>query len=410
MIRFFIKGLIRDRHRSLFPIIIGSTNKAFIKLTNAKDETGHMKIVTKSYSENSEQMPIDLSLVGVGELSETLQTTFPEIEWVERIRFGGLLDAPDENGETKSQGAAVGFAVDLFTEGSLEAERLNIPNSIVQGRLPERPGEIIISELFASKLEVGRGDVVTLLSSTMYGSMSMTNFTIVGTVQFGITVLDRGAMIVDITDAQIALDMEDAAAEILGYLPGRVYNDEEVMSMRQTFSERFPSGEDEFAPVMLSLKEQSFLGEYMDYVNSFSAIIAAVFIVAMSIVLWNVGLLGGLRRYGEIGVRLAIGEEKGQVYRAMLGESVIVGIVGSVIGTGIGLGLAFLLQTYGIDLSGVMQDIQMMVPTTFRAQIIPAAYYIGFIPGVASMLLGTALSGIGIYRRQTAQLFKELQA
>jgi len=40
----------------------------------------------------------------------------------------------------------------------------------------------------------------------------------------------------------------------------------------------------------------------------------------------------------------------------------------------------------------------------------PPAFYIGFIPGLFSTVLGTMLSGIGIYRRQTAQLFKELEA
>jgi len=34
-------------------------------------------------------------------------------------------------------------------------------------------------------------------------------------------------------------------------------------------------------------------------------------------------LMNGLRRYGEIGMRLAMGESKGQVYRSMIVESVI---------------------------------------------------------------------------------------
>jgi putative ABC transport system permease protein len=52
----------------------------------------------------------------------------------------------------------------------------------------------------------------------------------------------------------------------------------------------------------------------------------------------------------------------------------------------------------------------MMMSGIFRTQITPEAYYIGFIPGVLATLAGTALAGIGIYRRQTARLFKELQA
>ena len=45
----------------------------------------------------------------------------------------------------------------------------------------------------------------------------MQNFTVTGTVQFGVRVMDRGAMTVDISDAQLALDMNNASGEILGY-------------------------------------------------------------------------------------------------------------------------------------------------------------------------------------------------
>ena len=130
----------------------------------------------------------------------------------------------------------------------------------------------------------------------------------------------------------------------------------------------------------------------------------------MRVVLWNSGLIGGLRRYGEIGVRLAIGENKGHLYRAMILEAVVIGIVGSAIGTGIGLALALYLQVHGVNVGDVMENATMMMPNVFRASITPPAYYIGFIPGVFATVLGISLSGIGIYRRQTASLFKELEA
>ncbi|MDA3821735.1 MAG: hypothetical protein PF450_03855 [Bacteroidales bacterium] len=57
-----------------------------------------------------------------------------------------------------------------------------------------------------------------------------------------------------------------------------------------------------------------------------------------------------------------------------------------------------------------MQDSDMMMSGVFKAKITPESYYIGFIPGFFATILGSALGGIGIYRRQTADLFKELQA
>jgi putative ABC transport system permease protein len=147
---------------------------------------------------------------------------------------------------------------------------------------------------------------------------------------------------------------------------------------------------------------------YVDMSKSMSLIVTLIFMLAMSLVLWNAGLLGALRRYGEVGLRLAIGEEKDHVYFTMLAESVMIGIMGSIVGTAFGLFFAWLIQTYGIDISSMMQGASVMMPSEIRARITPVDFYIGFIPGILSTVIGTALAGIGIYKRKTAQLFKEL--
>jgi len=68
------------------------------------------------------------------------------------------------------------------------------------------------------------------------------------------------------------------------------------------------------------------------------------------------------------------------------------------------------LQQHGLDLSSMMKNATILMPTVFHTKINATSYFIGFIPGLLSTVLGTALSGIGIYKRKTAQLFKELEA
>lgn len=377
---------------------------------SARFSTGHVKVMTRAYAENADQIPNDLALAGVEEIMRGLQQEYPEMTWVKRIQFGGLLDIPDEFGETRSQGPVVGMGVDLLSPGGTEIATLNIEKSVIKGRLPQRPGEILISDDLAEKLEVSLGETATLLGSTMYGSMAMHNFTVVGTVRFGIAVLDRGAVIADVTDVQVALDMVDAAGEVLGYLENNVYDDVRAAAIADRFNSAYRENEDEFQPTMGKLKELSNLGEYLDYASNYSGIMVAVFVLVMSIVLWNAGLLGGLRRYGEVGVRLAIGEHKGHVYRSLIYESIFIGFTGSIIGTAFGLGFAYWLQIKGLDISSLMKNVSMMIPMVFRASVNTETYYIGFFPGLFSTVLGTSLSGIGIYKRQTAQLFKELEA
>jgi len=422
MIRFIFKGLLRDKQRSLLPVIvviIGVWLTVLLQTLmtgvlgdmidfNARFVTGHLKVMTRAYAERVDQTPNDLALVQTDQIMQNLNREFPDLEWIERIRFGGLIDAPDDKGETRSQGPAVGWGIDLLSPSSKEIQRMNIQKALVSGTLPTQAGEVLLSDQFARKLRVVPGDRVTLLGSTMNGSMTVYNFKVAGTVKFGSSVLDRGALIADIKDVQIALDMTYSASEILGYFKSGKYD---KLAASEDVSRFLKSSDpsDPYAPVMVTLRDQNGLASMVDYMDVISVIIISIFVMAMSLVLWNAGLLGGLRRYGEVGVRLAVGESKGHVYLSMVSESVLIGLVGSAIGSAIALSLSFWVQKHGLDVSGYLKNSSMMMPSVFRTEISPVSFYIGFIPGLFATVIGTALAGIGIYKRKTAQLFKEFE-
>jgi putative ABC transport system permease protein len=239
MIKFLIKGILRDKSRSLLPVIVVSLG-VFLTVfmsgwmkgvfgdmidMNANYTMGHLKVMTRAYAENEAQIPNDLALLEVNDLITQLSTDYPDMEWIRRIQFGGLLDVPDEKGETRAQGPAAGRAIDLLSADSKEAERLNIPKSIVKGQLPQASGEVLISNEFAERFDVNIGDDISVLGSTMYGSMVVPTFRVAGTLNFGMAMLDRGAIIMDIRDAEIAFDMTDAAGEVLGYFKSGLYDD-----------------------------------------------------------------------------------------------------------------------------------------------------------------------------------------
>jgi putative ABC transport system permease protein len=423
MIKFLFKGILRDKSRSLFPFLIVTAGvfltvalycyikgamTSFIR-SNANLLSGHVRVMTGAYAKEADQVPNDLALTDLPSLIQDLQARFPGFIWTPRIRFGGLLDVPDENGETRSQGPAAGMAVRLLSPETPETELLDLKKALVRGRLPERPKEVLISDEFARRLGMNPGDRATLISSTMFGSMSLTNFVVAGTVRFGISVMDRTAMIADLADIQDALDMKDAAGEVLGFSTDSVYRQSEVDGMAAAFNAGQGDVRDDLSPVMMTLRDQPGMVLMIDRLSYATAAIVGVFLFVMSLVLWNAGLLGSLRRYGEIGVRLAIGESKGHLYRSMIYESLMIGFLGTLAGTGLGLALSYYLQVKGIDISSMVKNAAIMIPSVLHSQVTPFAYVIGFIPGLLATLLGTAISGRGIYKRQTAQLFKELE-
>lgn len=427
MKKFLLKGIIKDRGRSLLPVIVvatGSLLTVFLYswLTGVMGEsielsanfnTGEVKVMTKAYALEAEQFPNDLAILDADALIGQLKEFEPEVDWVKRIRFGALADFPDSLGETRGQSPVVGWAVDLFGEGSKEAKRFNLESSLIRGYMPETEGEVLITEELAKRFEVNPGESFTLFGTTMEGGFAFYNLTVSGTIVFGATGIDKGAVIMDINDAQRAFAMEGAAGEILGFLPDKYFNidgAEDIKSRFNALGIKAAEGEsDDFAPVMITLRDQSGMAEMLDYTGAVSGLMIFIFVTAMAIVLWNGGLLGGLRRYAEFGVRLAMGEDKGHIYRSLLYEALMIGTIGSLIGVAVALPIVFYINVHGIDLGGMMQNTTMMMPTVVRTHITPTTYYIGFIPGIFSMVLGNALAGIGIYKRQTSRLFNELE-
>lgn len=423
MMKFLIKGLLRDKTRSLAYILVVAVG-AFLTVflfswmqgvmgdivaASAKFDTGHVKSMTRAYAEEAEQLPIDISLLGVPKIIKQLQKKYSNMIWVPRIRFGGLIDVPDKKGNTRVQGPAMALAVQLLNPSSPDRKILNLDKALVSGHLPRKRNEILISSDFAEKLGLHIGDMVTYIGSTMYGAMSIHNFTVAGTVRFGIIALDRRAVITDINDARDALDMPDGASEILGFSKDMQYNDESMLTLAKNFNAEFSKKSDEFSPKMVALSEQHGLKEYLALAGSYGGMFVFVFVLIMSMVLWNSGLINGIRRYGEIGVRLAMGETKGSVYRWMIFESIVTGVIGSIIGTALGLAISYYMQVKGLDVSAMLPNSTMMMSNVMRARVTQTSYYIGFIPGLLASVLGTMFAGVGIYKRQTANLFKELE-
>lgn len=422
MLTFIVKGLLRDRSRSIFPlivIVIGVMITVFFVAfingflggmikQNANLSTGHVKVMTRSYIEAISQKPFDLSMLDISDDIQRWENKYPKIEWVPRITFAAKLDVPDSDGLTVLQGNISGMAVDLLSNDA-EIKRLRLKEALRVGSLPHRRGQILVSEILYNKMHLNLGQRVTLISSTVFGAMTLQDFEICGAVSFGVQALDRGAVVADISDVRYMLDLENGASEILGYFTDADYDDKRAKRLAEDFNRSYSDSADEFSPQMLSLSQQNDLDDMLSMFSAVISVMLIVFILLMSIILWNSGLLNSIRRYGEFGLRLAMGELKKHLYLWLVLEAAIIGLVGSVIGTILGLLISLYTQSHGLDMSSYTKQTAMFYNNVLYAQITPMCYYIGLVPGMLAVVGGAMLAGIGIFSRKTSQLFKELE-
>jgi len=425
MIKFLIKGILRDKSRSLFPIIIVTLTVAMIVFfkgfmmgilngiikDTATISTGHLRVMTKAYEQEQQLFPSDLALLETEKLMVDLHKEYPEYFWTPRIIFAGLLDVPNKDGETIEQGPTVAFGIDLLSAESREIEMWKLEKKMIDGRLPDLPNEVILSTKLAGRLNIDPGMIITFIGSTMHGAFTTFNFKVVGTFSLNMGPVDKEMMLLDISGARLALDMEGATSEVLGFTHSLYYEDANAITISEKYNINNKS-DDIFNPVMLALRDSHQMGTIVDVQTAAMKIILGIFLVIVMIVLWNMGLMSGLRRYGEIGMRLAIGESKGQVYRSMVMESFLIGLISTIFGTILGLSITYYMQEVGIDYSKGLENLartSVIMSNVFYAKVTSDLYYIGFMPGVLATVLGTMLAGRAIYKREMAQLFKELE-
>ena len=426
MINFLFKGLIRDRSRSFFPLIIitaivsiiiffsGFLNGIYNSLffNTALVNSGHIKVVTHAYNLEYQLLPNDLAILESDKLIDNLDKQYQEYMWTPRITFAGLLDVPDNNGETLTQSPVFSLGIDFLSNNSTQFEVWNLHDKITKGKVFSNENEILLSEKLAERLNISPGNVVTFIGSTMDGAFSTYNFLVSGIFNLNLGPIDKDMMIVDIKGAEIALDMENAASEILGYKKDLFFNDKETVSMRNEFNIQFSDTTDLYRPFMLALRDSNQMSTIVDFSNVIMFIIMALFLIVVTLVLWNMGIMNGLRRYGEIGMRLAIGETKGHVFKSMIIESLMIGFLGSFFGTIIGISVTSYLEKVGLDYSKAIDSLNssnFAMPNVFYPQVTSELFYIGFIPGILATVFGTMLAGRAIYNREMAQLFKELE-
>lgn len=420
MFKFVIKGLLRGRSRSFFPVLIvlaGVMLNVFLAAwmsgytqsmlrQNARFETGHVKIVTNSYAQNIALKPYDLGFVNIKTDLDKWKKAYPQIRWTPRIYFGALLDVPDKAGNTLEQGNVFGMAIDLGDASAVQD--LHLTQSIIKGRMPQKANEILVSDSLFNKLHLKLNSRITLLGSTLYGAMSFLNCDVCGTVSFGISALDQGGIIANLDDIRVFLDMLDGASEILGFFPSGEYNEQQAQAVKSGFNKQFNT-KDDFAPTLLTLSDQNNLGFLIRYMDFAVAIMLFVFISIISIVLWNAGLMNGIRRYGEFGLRLAMGERKTHLYGWLLMEALAIGLTGSVIGALIGCLISWYFHIYGIDMSAFSRSSSILMENIIYTNTSVRSVLLSIMQGIVSTLIGAMLAGIGIFGRKTSQLFKELE-
>ncbi len=432
MIRWVLQGILRDKNRSLFPFLVVTAGVALVVFTfgfmegifmgmidsTANLDTGHLRLVNKPFYDEEHLNPMDRALTGQNETRNWLiANSDPKIKWAPRIRWGAIADVPDENGETRSQTPIIGMALDLLSPDSRELERLDLKNSLLDGRLPEAAKEILLGYELARTLDVELEQTITLLGQTFDGGLATDNYTVVGFVRFGVFAMDKKMALIDLADAQDSFYMEDTVTDWLGFLPSHVaYKDYKnfKVALQSRLSDLILHPPKDWAkddiPIVMSVLDQRNLDNLVNVFEMIKKIFVGIIVLLMVLVLWNAGLLNGIHRYGELGLLLAMGQTHAKLVWLLGIEAFAIGVLGALAGSLIGGGVVYYLQEVGINMGDAFAQTGMMMNDVMRGRVTAESFLLGAGPGIIASVLGSLFASVALFQRSEANLFRELEA
>ena len=221
--------------------------------------------------------------------------------------------------------------------------------TIVEGKFPADGSEVALDEASADKGGYVVGDTVKVVAQS--GSRE---FTLSGIASYGDVRSPGGAT--------FALFDPITAAEFLGK-PGyvdavlvagddSVTDDELVSRIEAAIPASYET--ETLTGAQITKETQDQIGTALSFFGILLTVFSAIALGVGSFVIYNVFSISAAQRERENALLRAIGASRKQITRAMLVESVVVGLVGSTAGLlgGIGLssGLSAMLRAVGIDL------------------------------------------------------------
>lgn len=235
-----------------------------------------------------------------------------------------------------------------------------------EGSLPENGDEIALATSTAEQTDFAVGDTVTVLDP----EGDERDFTVTGLVEFGVdrSYSSAGAMVFDPDTAREMTGVTDyteidvLAAE--GYTPQEVTD---AVAAELGAAAEVRTGEQ----VGLEIAESS--GGQTALIRTALLLFAFIAMFVAGIVIYNTFAILIAQRQRELALLRCVGAKRGQVFRSVLIESVVVGLVSSALGVLAGVGVGMAGAAYGGPLLGSGEAVPVVIT--------PAAILVGLAVG-----------------------------
>ncbi len=349
--------------------------------------SGHLQVSRQGYQASAGRAPEAFLIDRPEDLRTSLLGEAGVDDVLLRIGFSGLIS----NG--RSDWAIVGEGVEADREA-----RLGSYVTIAAGRRLRADDcfGMMIGQGVARTLKLAPGDPVTLLVTTAGGAANVLEFRIVGVFQTFSKDYDARAVLVPLAAAQELLATKGVHVAVI----------------RLARTGDSAAGAGRLAPRLrstgLELRTWVQLNEFYEqtvrlYQRQFGFLIGVVFVM-MVLSVANTVNMNIFERVAEFGTMLAVGTRPDSVFRLIVAESLLLGLVGAALGATMGVALALQISAIGIPMP---PPPNAELGYTSRILVVPAYVGLAFASGLVATVAASIPSARHVSRTDVAEALRQ---
>lgn len=336
------------------------------------EETGHIQIHHPKFSDENESKYL------IDNIENILKkiSGIPEIiEINKRILANGMLSTPNGTAGVQTIG------IDTNTEFSFSSLKLKIKDG--NGFKPNKKYQAIIGKKLAQKMKLEIGSKFVLMFNDTSNNLVSSSYRVASIYQSTNAPLDERIIYVSNYELSDLLGLKGQVHEI-GL---KLRNDDDVTATTVKLKQLLPQLKIE------SWKEISPETEFMaKTVDTYSYIIMIIIMIALAFGILNTMHMAIMDRSREIGMIAALGTNKFKIFSLILLETIFLTMGGVPFGIILGLSTTFYFNKYGLDLSGMGED--LMSNFGFKTVIYPEFPLEKLIPLLSIVIITALLSSL----------------
>lgn len=367
----------------------GWVNDVFVQLSEAliHSQSGHLQVYKKGFFAEGSRAP-ERYLIGRPDVIKDRIHAGAEVDNVmARLNFSGLLN----NG--RSDLPIIGEGVEPGQEAVLGSSV-----SILEGRqLTDKDMfGVVLGQGVAQGLKLKPGDQVILLANALEGALNSIDLEVIGVFQSFSSDYDARAIKIPLAAAQELLGTEDVNALVISL--NKTEDTERVAARLK----------EQLGPLGLEVKTWVELNDFYEktvemYKGQFGVLQLIILVMVLLSVANSVNM-SIFERAGEFGTMMAFGNRSREVFRLIVVESVLLGVIGSCLGLALGVALALAISSVGIPMP---PPPNANVGYTAHIQIIPSSLLMSCAIGIAATVLAAILPAKHVSRTQIVEALRQ---